>query len=289
MKLISLFITVLLSMPASAIVSAILGGQGLRAVELSSDEFVSELANGVCAVKDFDGRNCCTGFFVADDMVMTNYHCLNCLSPMANFEPSAPGISFGYGGTNDFKVLNSRPEFFGEIELDLKESMDSPDRLQPTPLRIKEILAGEKSLDFLILKVEQSKSDLHRINTLSDREPEIDQGLITIGYPNQSPYPGEKVYDSTEECRVTTPQVPYHQDRINSFGHHCDTNPGSSGSPVFDKITGRVLGIHWGGGEGIPGLVEDVWRNDNHAIGMGAITDFLRDHHPLIYEDLNIQ
>jgi V8-like Glu-specific endopeptidase len=36
--------------------------------------------------------------------------------------------------------------------------------------------------------------------------------------------------------------------RVSTIGHTCDTNPGNSGSPILNRKTGEVIGLHFYGG-----------------------------------------
>ena len=74
---------------------------------------------------------------------------------------------------------------------------------------------------------------------LSDRQPQPGDDLILIGHPK-----GRPLQISQAGCRAT--QVDRYQAAL---AHTCDSEPGSSGSPIFDAKTGRVLAINFGGYE----------------------------------------
>lgn len=250
-------LSLLLSTQTFADPKSIYGEQGLEKVETAQDTQVNSLSNGVCRVADVNGEGCCTGFFIAENLVMTNYHCLSCAHPQASDDPSMDNYFIRIANarsqtqlpltTNDLDKINLSPEKFSSITMEIKTEAESLS-FQNQDIKIKKLLAGNKGLDFLVMEVERPRNKNIRVLQLSDMRLSVTQELITIGYPGSSPFPGQKVYDKTEECRVSESYIMHIGGRYDNFGHQCDTNPGSSGSPMFDRLTGRVVGLHWAGG-----------------------------------------
>jgi V8-like Glu-specific endopeptidase len=270
---------------------SIYGEQGLQKVLTNRNPQIDELSNGVCAVLNSNGKGCCTGFFIAKDIVMTNYHCLSCAHKIADDDTSVEGT------TDDFEIINSDPDFFSKIKIQLKTEENATGFVEEE-VKITKLLAGQKNLDFLILKVEAPKNKAVSVNVLSDTPLSLFQKLATVGYPASSPFPGEKVFDETQECKVSKTNIERTGARYDSsFGHQCDTNPGSSGSPIFDHYTGKVVGLHWGGGakkisssEGDDGQENSLHKStQNKGIMMTSIIEHLKQWRPEIYEELNIQ
>ena len=81
---------------------------------------------------------------------------------------------------------------------------------------------------------------------------------------------GEPKKFSLEGCVVAGLQRAGASAEPTDFGHECDTKGGSSGSPVFDRTTGRVVGLHHFGFR--EGLDEPV----NQAVEIGRILGDLR-------------
>ena len=54
---------------------------------------------------------------------------------------------------------------------------------------------------------------------------------------------------------------------------------GSSGSPMIERATGNVLGLHWGGKDG---------SGHNHGISIPMILEFLKKEMPEILPELEI-
>ena len=64
------------------------------------------------------------------------------------------------------------------------------------------------------------------------------------------------------------------------FGHRCDTLGGSSGAPVLDLQSGRIVGLHhWGYLDSDPDPV-------NQAVHFRLILDDLRSDHLALFQEI---
>jgi hypothetical protein len=106
----------------------------------------------------------------------------------------------------------------------------------PMTLHFKKIVKTNPELDFTLL----------RLATPSDRQPFTfdtsvieNQLMVIIQHPA-----GRPKQVSIDNCKVFGAQVAGVTPALTDFGHGCDTLGGSSGSPVLDIQTGRVLGLH---------------------------------------------
>lgn len=248
-----------------------------------SSEKIKEYASGVCSIGYNDSATrCCTGFRIADDLIMTNFHCLACVHSIFRtlvgntprlMEPSrflyafsgnrpemhervksrmrAEGYEIDYekffipANDAEFKtLLNTYPQFFSGINFEM--TLDNDRSLPDSRLKIQEILAMNLEHDYSVLRVEGMSSS-QKIFKLSDQAINKGQKLTIIGHPSVGPFPHMKVYDDSRKCRVVNPVNTEWSTRVNVFTHQCDTAPGSSGSPIIDRESGMVVGIHWGG------------------------------------------
>ena len=300
-----LLINILLFFSATSFAGpkTIYGEQGLKSVETSLDWQVNELSNGVCSILRSNGRGCCTGFFIASDMVMTNYHCLECVykKEETNLETSAVfPLAFSAlpkrtsRPLTKIEAINSRADLLSKVKFQYKP-FPLAYGYQEEKIKISKIVAANKSLDFLVLQLSRPVEKA-RVNVLSDASINPSQRLVTIGYPSRSPFPGQKVYDKTGECAVSDPLIPFAGGRRNNFGHQCDTNPGSSGSPIFERFSGSVIGLHWSGGamqkpqpDQKNKLGEAYLSSENRAIRMEAILEDLKEQHLEIFRKLQLE
>jgi hypothetical protein len=260
------------------------------------------MASGVCSLgSDKTGSACCSGFRIGPNRIMTNFHCLACANklfkkitgatpfmmmpapflyalgnaPLAKREQimnkvnSDPAMR-GYNLTaddipkNDDELkglLNSLPSEMNYINF---ETYLGNIDLQSSSLRVLSIEEANDRLDYAILNIERIP-EFHY--TFSLKEGGIKEGkkLGIIGHPHFGPNPDKKAYDITSGCKVKSAS---HDSSVRDsvFSHTCDTYPGNSGSPVIERSSGEVIGIHWGKNESF---------NVNLGIDMSAVINDL--------------
>lgn len=178
----------------------------------------------------------CTGFLIGRDRLMTNHHCVAtadvCSTTAATFDYQRSG-----------KTIQRGPS-----------------------IRCAEVIAKNEKLDFAVLRLVRSAGDTYGTLKLA-RDTGLVDGtpLFIIQHPG-----GDPKQISFKECAVTTPQADGLAPKAD-FGHRCDTEGGSSGSPVFSRA-GFVIGLHhFGTGEG-------AFANQNRAVRMSEILDCLNNN-----------
>jgi hypothetical protein len=135
-----------------------------------------------------------------------------------------------------------------------------------------------RGLDFAIYRVRpttQNADDNPEIVRLSPEDPVAGMPLFMAGHPQGR----LKEIDRSSQCAVTTAPTASN----NYFNHRCDTEGGNSGSSVFARATGAVVGIHWGGSASGGGPTAS-----NTATSMKRVLDFVRTQAPALYNELTI-
>ena len=195
----------------------------------------------------------CTGFLIGKNLLMTNNHCVGDANTAKNLK-----AIFGY------EALSS---------ISLSRRLSS--------LRCDQLVATDSELDFSILKCADSPGGFFGWVTLTDRNLQKGDGLYVIHqncdyfneencYPTKKKSPG-KVLDNLRDN--------------SNFLHNADILQGSSGAPIFDNKTGRVVGI-----VNVEYRPKD-YDNDgrgfmNGAIKMKSILEYLETNHPILREEL---
>ena len=105
-----------------------------------------------------------------------------------------------------------------------------------------------------------------------------DQALVIIEHPA-----GEFKQASIDDCKVKSVSRPGSGGGSTDFGHLCDTLGGSSGSPVLDRQSGGLVGLHH---LGIPGGAVDPV---NQAVHIGQVLDDVRTRVPALHTEITSQ
>jgi hypothetical protein len=172
----------------------------------------------------------CTGFLVTPRLMLTNQHCLSS-------ETEAQSA---------------------ELDFDFDQG--------PAPtltVRVRSLVADDRDLDFALVALHEPMKRVPL--TLAVRAPANDAELVILQHPS-----GKIKHASIIQCSVQAMNVPGLTVAATDFEHRCDTEGGSSGSPVHEKATGHVIGLHhWG--------KQDDGSGQNQAVKMIDVLTRLRD------------
>ena len=178
----------------------------------------------------------CTGFMVAPSLLLTNHHCVNtmdtCFGTVA---------MFGY-------------------------QRDANGHVMPTKqYDCLAIVEASKPLDYALLQMDGSPgaADAWGVVTFNPAASlAAGEPLYLLQHPA-----GEPKRVALDDCNVSTLKAPGSVPAVESdFGHKCDTESGSSGSPLFD-MSHRVVGLHHFGFD----KKLERWARENRAVHIAPI------------------
>jgi V8-like Glu-specific endopeptidase len=179
----------------------------------------------------------CTGFLVADGLLLTNQHCI---ASQAQCNDSV--AIFGYQ-TNSSGHLQAGEQF-----------------------RCQKLLASDPDLGYALIRLTSHPGGLDKWGTLK-----ISQG--TIG--RQAPimiiqHPGGNPKEiSKKDCMSEDIGIEGMSASLTDFSDSCDTASGSSGSPVLND-NGWVVGLHHLGFSSPP------WDHSNRAVEIALVVQDLK-------------
>lgn len=154
-----------------------------------------------------DGRDTnCTGFLVAPLLFVTNHHCVSAAAQLRT----------------------------ATVEFGVESAPVSP----PVRAAIASIVYTNPGLDTSVLRLASAPSVLPAV--FADRAPAAGDALVLIQHPGRRP----KTI-AVKDCRVVAAEVEaLVAGTRTDFTHACDSEGGSSGAPLLDEATGRIVGLH---------------------------------------------
>lgn len=171
------------------------------------DEWIVALGQSVARLRfvaDEDGKEyVCTAFLVANDLLLTNNHCI-----ASDTEMRSALVDFDYDAPDTGKIA-----------------------------RLDELVQTNAALDYSVLRLQQP-SGRAALKFAAAAARNQDK-LLIVEHPSGTP----KMV-SIADCKVIGAAKFGTAPTRTDFGHGCDTEPGSSGSPVFNFAGGRVVGLH---------------------------------------------
>lgn len=194
-------------------------------------------ANAAATVYVRMSNSRCTGFLVGDDIVMTNNHCIGSAS-------AARGVYVRF----DWKSAGGT---YKQYTCD-------------------QFIGTNSALDFTLVKCQGSPGKYH---------PQV----VLASYQGKTGYP---IYVAQQNCDYysspsCTPTQKVGEGSLTGYSstqvkHNADTLPGSSGSPVFDKDSHKVVAIH------NAGLNTSNGGGTNYGVQMYKIVDYIKDYFPQV-------
>ncbi len=168
---------------------------------------VGRLTIGLKAADQRTGQpgSYCTASLIAADLILTNHHCVP-----GNGDVTGALLTMGYVQPRARQGVAQYPVSIQPVET-------------------------SKDLDYSILRVEGRPGDEWGTISLSTTTPSALHSLFIIHHPL-----GHPQHMTKGRCQTSDPAI----DGADVL-HICDTLPGSSGAPIFDDATRRVVGLHY--------------------------------------------
>jgi V8-like Glu-specific endopeptidase len=204
----------------------------------------------------------CTGFLIAPDLLMTNRHCSEsgseARSVSAQFDHDSPG--------------------------------DTPP--PEAQVGVKELVLSSCDLDFTILRLKKAApffngDDRKPLKLVTAAGPQLPQSLLVIQHPG-----GSTKKASLIGCTLLREKMSGNSSSSTDFGHGCDTNKSSSGSPVqiigsSADQNGKVVGIHHLGFR-IDDAGATAPEKINRAVKITLITEYIKNVSPALAKELHL-
>ncbi len=147
----------------------------------------------------------CTASLIGPDLILTNHHCVP-----GNGDVSQALLTMGYLQPRTRQGVAQYPVNVHPVE-------------------------ASKDLDYAILRVDGRPGDEWGTIPLSAETPDALHSLFIVHHPGGYPQ-----YVTQGRCQTSNPVIDG-----SDILHICDTLPGSSGAPIFDNSTRKVVGLHY--------------------------------------------
>lgn len=218
-----------------------------------------------------DGYNadswCCSGVLIAPDLFLTNWHC------------GGPRVLVQNGVAKQFPEDAYWGKFMlKDMIIDLSWDDDNVSReYVPTGL-----VEANQELDFALITVKPLNSlGLAKPATISLERIDAGEPVIIIHHPECM----QK--QITQDCKIMDARYKsWRSSNLTDFTHDCDTEGGSSGSPIFN-LKGELVGLHHLGFDYDP---RDCARKDsaNKAVRIDKVIELLQAKHKDLMKSLSI-
>ena len=199
----------------------------------------------------------CSGVMVTPSLFLTNWHC--------GGPPSLDPRGFW------------NPDIVRDSLVDLSFDGDGSSR----EFAATALVAADKSLDFALLRL-SALDRLGPVRPAALAKTDVAQGeaLSIVQHPaglQKQIATNCSVSDANHEAWVGHTRT--------EFAHVCDTEAGSSGSPVFN-MRGEVVGLHHLGFD-YDTATCSYKDHENKAVKVTAILKFLRSNSPAVFQELS--
>lgn len=214
--------------------------------DLSTTHSIRKASSPVADVTLAMAQSRCTGFLISEDVLMTNEHCI-------------PSASDAVGVTASFRHLKG----VGESSWETYDCST--------------FLMNNVEHDFALLKCSGSPGSKFGFVTIDSSEKSADQSIYIV--QQNCDYYLDRGCDWTK--KYSTGSITEVSDE---YTHNADTLGGSSGSPMFDSSTHKVVGLHHAG-YGNNGMGRGY---ENYAVKMSEIVPVINSRFPDLFSSNDV-
>jgi Trypsin-like peptidase domain len=212
---------------------------------------------------------CCSGLLLSDTLLLTNWHC-------GGRSMTLPDDQM-WRDDSDGRICDS-------LMINMAWDDASPSR----EARCDKVEHKDKSLDYAILRVAPVPGGLQTLSTgrpvrFAGKRPASGDLLRIIHHPECLEKRVSFNCAVDQAARPSWDGAATHA--ASEFSHRCDTEGGSSGSPVFN-VTGELVGLHHLGHEVIPGDASLKCDKRNKAVHIDSIMADLKARKPDLYGEI---
>jgi len=208
-----------------------------------------------------NGSGACTGWLVGRNLLLTNHHCIASLSDVQNTD-------FEFMAEENVCSSSRDGSWFSHRSTAIHDGVA--------------LVAKDSANDFALIRMESNLGDTYGYFELDNREPDVGEAIYIPQHPGGRPKE-IAIYDSNESggsCKVKQ----FHRGGCTGSAHavrySCDTEGGTSGSPVVSDSTNKVIALHNCGGAcngnmGVPvtdfySQISEYLSNDGGSGGSGS-------------------
>ena len=223
-------------LPAWLTERRIIGRNNLEPIIATQDTESNSPARSVARVETLDGKGFCTASRISKDIFLTNFHCfefVGCdeLQFHLGYEKNLPESKQLIFTCKNVLAKNERFDY-AVYRAEFSTKKPGPEELDFNSLMPTNFDGNTASL-----------AD-YPIATLWGGPLTVDEPLLVASHPRAR----LKEVDQSSDCKLRSVEPEEFLGR-ETITHTCDTEGGSSGSPVFDRKSGYIIALHWGGTE----------------------------------------
>jgi V8-like Glu-specific endopeptidase len=233
-------------MPSWFFERRIVGENNLEKIEAAKTSKYYNMTRPIAIVKDTTGQGFCTGWRVAEDLFVTNYHCWEFGACNVVFE-----LDYETALSGDKHAKFRCEEVLARNEL-YDYALYHVSRVTDDDVRDDGKNGGKNAGEMEVYSADTATGKGSRllaqeggVITMWGGNIEVGQMLIVAGHPQAR----TKEIDRSKHCKLSSVEPEEMGGRM-TIRHTCDTEGGSSGSPVLDRNTGHAVALHWGGEDG---------------------------------------